>query len=189
MTEIFFIRHAQSDFTWKDELTRPLTEQGLRDAKQLPQLFNQKRIDAIYCSPYKRSIQTLTPLANHIQQPIQIDEDLRERSIGKWVENFHAYSQQQWTDFTFKLEHGESLAEVQSRNIRAIHAMLERHPEQTIVVGTHGTALSTILNHYDPAFRYQKFLEIVDLMPYLMQLTFHQTTYLSREEMVFPPPQ
>lgn len=185
MTILYFIRHAQSDYSVKDECMRPLTEKGLADAQQLPHLFTETTIDALYCSPYRRTIQTLAPLAKQVQQPIRILEDLRERSIGCWVEDFYDYSQQQWADFTYKLDNGESLAEVQTRNIQALTHILASHDGHTVVVGTHGTALSTILQHYDATFNFQRFLMMVNVMPYIMKLTFRQHEYLSSEEIPF----
>ena len=41
---------------------------------------------------------------------------------------------------------GESLRSVQERNIAALTDILTAERDKTVVVGTHGTALSTILN-------------------------------------------
>ena len=31
MTRVYFVRHAQPKFSWADDLTRPLTEEGMQD--------------------------------------------------------------------------------------------------------------------------------------------------------------
>jgi 2,3-bisphosphoglycerate-dependent phosphoglycerate mutase len=41
-----------------------------------------------------------------------------------------------------------------------------------VAIGTHGTALSTIINHYNPAFGYDDFWNIVDKMPYILCFEF-----------------
>ena len=46
------------------------------------------------------------------------------------------------------------------------------HPGKNIVIGTHGTALSAILNYYRPEFGCEDFLRILDWMPYVVELTF-----------------
>lgn len=34
MTQIYFVRHAQPIYSWEDDRTRPLTEEGLADSKK-----------------------------------------------------------------------------------------------------------------------------------------------------------
>ena len=51
--------------------------------------------------------------------------------------------------------------------------LLEKHKGKTIVIGTHGTALSTILHHYDNDFVVKDFLRIVNWMPYIVELRFN----------------
>ena len=53
-----------------------------------------------------------------------------------------------------------------------------------MVIGTHGIALSTILNYYDPSWNCDSFLRIIDWMPFVVELDFEGTRYLSRTERV-----
>ena len=46
MTHVFFVRHAQSDKSWKDDRTRPLTEIGWGDRKKVTDVLARMRIDA-----------------------------------------------------------------------------------------------------------------------------------------------
>jgi 2,3-bisphosphoglycerate-dependent phosphoglycerate mutase len=89
-----------------------------------------------------------------------------------WVDDFKAFSRRQWEDFDFRLEDGESLRQVQQRNVAALNALLLRHPGEHFAIGTHGTALSTVLNHFDPGFGYEAFWSIVDRMPWIVCLEF-----------------
>lgn len=34
-TDIYFVRHVQSDLSIKDDVIRPLTQKGIKDAKKL----------------------------------------------------------------------------------------------------------------------------------------------------------
>ena len=77
-----------------------------------------------------------------------------------------------WADFDFHEDGGECLRDVQRRNVAALFDLLDANPGGTVVVGTHGTALSTILNHFDPAFGCDDFLRIIDWMPYIVEMTF-----------------
>ena len=53
-----------------------------------------------------------------------------------------------------------------------------------MVIGTHGIALSTILNYYDPSWNCDSFLRIIDWVPFVVELDFDGTRYLSRAERV-----
>lgn len=67
---------------------------------------------------------------------------------------------------------GESIRMVQERNIEALKDILALNKDKNIVIGTHGTALSTILNYYNPEFGCEDFLRIIDWMPYVLELDF-----------------
>lgn len=82
MTEVFFVRHAQPDFSVRDDRTKPLTEDGIRDSEAVTRILSDKGIDFIVSSPYKRSIDTIGDLAKTLNLPIHIDEDFRERNTG-----------------------------------------------------------------------------------------------------------
>ena len=61
---------------------------------------------------------------------------------------------------------------MQTRNITALNRLLDEYRDSTIVVGTHGTALSTIINYYDKRFGYSDFEKIKGLMPWVVRITF-----------------
>ena len=62
--------------------------------------------------------------------------------------------------------------EVQKRNITALNDVLERYNGKNIIVGSHGTALSTIINYYDKSFGYSEFEKVKGLMPWIVRFTF-----------------
>ncbi|MGX9416269.1 histidine phosphatase family protein [Vibrio sp. WJH972] len=182
MTKLIFVRHAQSDSSVKDDLTRPLTESGIAAAKKIPELFIDTHIDHFYCSPYIRSMNTIQYLADQCSKHIITCSDLRERKIGTWVDDFDEYAQKQWHDFDYKVENGESLNEVQRRNINQVNKILECNQNKNIVIGTHGTALCTILNHYDADYNFEYFQSIVKKMPLFIELEFDGLSLISIRE-------
>jgi len=182
-TIVYFIRHAKPDISIKDDMTRPLSFEGIEKTKELVNTFKEIRIDHIYSSPYKRSIQTIGPIAKDKKIKIGIIDDFRERKMSnEWIENYEKYSKKQWDDFSYKLKDGESLNEVQKRNIKELEKILLKYKGKTIIIGTHGTALSTIINYYDRSFLFNNFLEIVNITPYIMKMEFNNDKYLKREE-------
>ena len=181
MTKLYFVRHAQPEYGWKDDKTRPLTKEGKADSQIVLDFLKDKKIDAFYCSPYKRSLDTISDAAAFFGQEIVTDERLRERESGT-NGNQHGMFEKRWTDHDYHEEHGESIRMVQQRNIAALTEILAENKDKTVVIGTHGTALSTILNYYNPEFGCKDFLRIIDWMPYIIELDFEEGKLISKQE-------
>ncbi len=175
MTHIYFIRHAEPDFSVHDDATRPLTRKGLEDASRIQAFFSCIPVHAFYSSPYKRSIDTIKGAAYAQGKSIALIDDFRERAVSnEWIDDFDTFARRQWSDFDFRLPQGESLNETASRSIRALSNILERHQNKTVAIGSHGTAISTIIHHYDPSFGYSGFKSIQSVMPFIVLFTFQK---------------
>lgn len=182
-TSIYFVRHAQPDISVKDDMLRPLTDKGLADAKRVTMTLKDSNIEAIYSSPYKRAYDTVRDLAEALHLDINAKDGFRERKVDNvWVEDFIAFSRKQWGDFNFKLQCGECLREVQERNVAALYDVLKDNLGRNIVVGSHGTALSTIINFFNPEFGFDGFWSIVDKMPYIISFKFRNMEFIGMEE-------
>ncbi|MBT3274767.1 MAG: hypothetical protein HN368_16545 [Spirochaetales bacterium] len=81
------------------------------------------------------------------------------------------------------MENGEPLHEVQERNINEIEKILSNHQNQNIVIGTHGTALCTILNFYDAQFHFEYFQSNAEKMPLLIELQFNDLSCIAMKEL------
>lgn len=170
MTEVYFIRHAQSDRAAHDDRTRPLTPEGLKDGETTSEILKNKNITHIISSPYTRALQTVEALARALNLKTETDENLRERDAGRWHgDRFFDFIEKQWSDFDYRIECGESLREVQSRNIKALEVILKKYGGETVAIATHGTALSTIINYFYPKYGFGEFLKIADLMPLVVK--------------------
>ena len=182
MTCIYFVRHCQSDHTKSgDERLRPLTKEGLEDSHAVLHYLKDKKIDVFISSPYKRSYDTIAKAAQYYHLQIKTDERLRERRSGKNGNTFELFKKR-WTDKNYTEADGESLYSVQKRNIEALKEIMETYRDKNIVIGTHGTALSTILNYYNPAFDCDSFMRIIDYMPYIVKLRFDGAQYAGMSE-------
>lgn len=178
LTKVYFVRHAQPVHSHTDDRTRPLTEDGIKDSKLVLKTLKDKGINIFYCSPYKRSMDTIQETADYYQMDIQTDERLREREKGIDSNNYGMY-QKRWANHEFHENGGESIKMVQQRNIEALKTILEKNEGKNIVIGTHGTALSSIINYYIPKFGYNDFLRIIDWMPYIVEIDFEGQTFIS----------
>lgn len=181
MTRVYFVRHAEPEHAWEDDRTRPLTAEGRRDAAIVTEFLKDKKIDVFYCSPYKRSMDTIADAAALFAKEIIADERLREREKGPDGNNYGMF-QKRWADFTYHEEGGESIDMVQKRNMEALREIMSTNPGKAVVVGTHGTALSAILNYYDKDFSCEDFLRIINWMPYVIELDFEGDVLVGKTE-------
>lgn len=150
MTTVYLVRHAQPVYQGYQETPElaPLSEKGRADSERLADFLQGKGIEQIYSSPYPRAVQTLEPLARRLGLPIELEPDLRERTVGSWVEDFSAFARHQWEDFDYRLEQGESLRQVQQRAVPALERLVQRSEGKTIAAGGHRTAISVLLHSF-----------------------------------------
>jgi len=173
MTTVYFIRHAEPNYENHDDMSRELSAKGMEDRKLVTKFLADKNIDIVLSSPFKRAVDTVREFAECNGLDIGIINDFRERKVDSvWIEDFTAFCKAQWTDFDYKLSNGECLEEVQERNIAALKDVLMKYKGKNIVVGSHGTALGTIMNYYDKSFGYSEFEKIKGLMPWCVRFTF-----------------
>jgi 2,3-bisphosphoglycerate-dependent phosphoglycerate mutase len=173
-TLVYLVRHAQSANT-PDERNRPLTEQGLRDSNMLAR-FLKFDYDAVYSSPYRRAIQTVEPLASRAGKSIQLVEDLRERNLAAGEVDFDEAALRTWKDFNHAYPGGESNLEAQTRGVAALELLMQVNRGKHIVVSTHGTLMSLIMNRYSPKEYDYKFWQKLD-MPDVYLLVFADMDY------------
>ena len=195
MTTIYFVRHAQSDYTVRDPMTRPLTQKGHEDCRLVTELLSKKNINAVISSPFKRAVDTVADFAQKNNLQIEIMEDFREqkgdsgvkrdkRKTHQFSDNaeLYVYLERQWADFDYALSDGETLGEVQKRNIAALDKVLRTHEGKTLAIGTHGMALCTIINYYDSTFGFADFMAMVDITPWVVRMDFEGTDFLRLEK-------
>lgn len=176
---IYLIRHAEPNYNNHNDFDRELTSKGLQDCQLITDFFKDISIDTIYSSPFKRAVQTITPLAKAKDLPIQLQSDFRERKIDDtWIDDFNAFTTKQWEDFNYKLTQGESLQEVQDRVLHQLKQVLSTE-KPVSVISSHGTAISTILNAYDNNFELSNFQRIKAVMPFIATLTFEHQELIS----------
>ena len=92
--------------------------------------------------------------------------------------------EKRWEDFDFHEPGGESLNQVQQRNLEALMELLVKRKDQSLVIGTHGTALAVMLNFFDPSYQCTDFLRIMRWTPYIIRLDFDNFRVAGREELL-----
>lgn len=185
MTNIYFVRHAESDHSIHQDDIRPLTQKGVNDRIWVTEFLSDKNITKLCSSPYKRSVDTIQDFANKNELSIELIEDFRERTVSNkdiWIEDFAEFTKLQWQDHNYKLSGGESFNDVQIRNINALNKIISKNPNSNIAIGTHGMALSTIYNYYDNKFGYTEFERIIPIMPWIVHIVFNGSKVVQIKE-------
>lgn len=167
---IYLVRHAEVDYI-PDEYRRALSDKGNKDALRLIEVFKEYNVSRVISSPYSRALNTVKGIAEDKGIAIEIMDDFRERAVAKNpVEDFLAFTKQQWDDFDYSLEDGENLNEVQARGIDVLRNILDKYAGEDIVIGTHGTILGVILNYFDKKYNYDFWQSM--RMPDIFKLQF-----------------
>ena len=146
---LYLVRHGQTAFNLQDRLggDSELTEEGIRQARRLALYLSRFKIDRIYCSTLKRSIQTARiiqeyqPKARFIQRA-----DLVEISSGS-LDSFtytefekkipEAFEARRRDKYHWAFPGGESYASALER-VRPFLAYLSAEPGLSMVVGHQG---------------------------------------------------
>lgn len=154
MTDFLLIRHAASaPSADQPEPDWPLSNAGADAAHRLVSSLADRPIDAIYASPYARAVATVGPLAGARSLRITRVEPLRERKLSEaMVPDWRDHLEHSWLDFDYRLPGGESARECQQRMIACLTSLAQSHGGESLVVCSHGNALSLFLNSLDPSF-------------------------------------
>ncbi len=154
MTRCYIIRHAEAEGNlyrrihgWYDSL---ITDNGYRQIAALKGRFEHEPIDAVYSSDLFRTRTTAGAIYRSHGLELHTRPDLREIGVGVWEDRT-------WGDLErhdgaglarfnhsapdFRVQGGETFARVQARMKRAVLELAAAHPDQTIAVFSHGTAI------------------------------------------------
>lgn len=78
---IYLVRHAKAGErrVWKgDDVDRPLSKKGWRQSRAVAARLKSKSVTALYSSAYVRCMQTLEPLGEQLDLPVQAEDCLFE---------------------------------------------------------------------------------------------------------------
>ena len=166
MTELLLVRHGQTDSNlhgrWQGWDGTPLNQQGEREAVLIAWRLAQteKAIAALYASPLRRAWQTAERIGEALNLSPASHGGLKEINFGQisgiTLDEFREHFpnlHKRWadkTDLTFAFPGGEQRAQFFQRVGEAMEGIVERHPDQKVVVVAHGGTLRACLVHYLP---------------------------------------
>lgn len=124
-----------------------LSPDGEAQAKALSCKEELQSIDVLYSSSYVRTLSTAKYLAYENNLVINIEDDLKERVIGRSdsLDGLDFYRRQEH-DFDYKLYGGESLNQVKQRMSKLLKKILWERQEERIAIVSHNTAILALLS-------------------------------------------
>ncbi|MEU7530370.1 histidine phosphatase family protein [Saccharothrix sp. NPDC042600] len=147
--EVVLVRHARPLLptpNGPDDHHRPLTEEGFAQAERLVGDLAAIMPASIASSPYLRAVQTVEPTARALGMSIERHHDLREWDSGlEPTPDYARHYAHSWADPHFARPGGESLHDLTVRATAVLESLARRHPDGTVVVGSHGTFISRAL--------------------------------------------
>lgn len=151
---ITFIRHAESEYNrdgiWAGRVDCSLTTEGINAAQKLGESID-KNFDIIYCSPLKRTKQTLFAILPEAK-PIY-DDRIIENSIGEWENTKkELYSKELVESYRRGLytpPGAETYADIDKRICDFIEELFEKyHNDERILVVIHNGIMRAIKRNF-----------------------------------------
>jgi 2,3-bisphosphoglycerate-dependent phosphoglycerate mutase len=161
MTDILLIRHGETAWNrmrrMQGHIDIGLNDEGQRQARSLARALQSERPAAIYASDLQRARNTAQAVADMHQLPVHIDSALRERCYGAFeglmydeisLQHPEAFALWQSRDPQARFPAGEreaeTLEEFHQRSVDVITRIAQKHPDQRIVIVTHGGVLDCL---------------------------------------------
>jgi probable phosphoglycerate mutase len=161
-TDILLVRHGESqparagvEFpTIHGHADPPLDAHGHSEAQCVAERLADEDVAAIYVTPLQRTAQTAAPLAAKLGLEPLVEPDLQEVFLGEWegatfrvrVSEGHPLAKRLWEEQRWDVIPGaESMAALAERVERGLNRIAAAHPDQRVVVFTHGGIIGTLM--------------------------------------------
>lgn len=156
MTELYIIRHGQTTANAMglkqgiiDDERTFLSKKGQQQAAKLADAFHPAGLTRLCVSPLHRTQETAAIINRQLQLPITVDPRLLEISYGQWDGQKNDELMQKYPTLFYPLikdvrpnyattANGETFQHVQQRVQDFTNEITQKHPNDRIVVVTHG---------------------------------------------------
>ena len=160
MGQIIFLRHGQAKNNTDRILAGrtegvPLTDVGEQQAQHTAELLEHMNVSAIYSSPIQRAKHTAEIVGKHNSLDVSIDERLIELDMGKFtgmaydeIFNDHGNVFMKFYQGDLEIAHNgvETFDEVKKRVLGIVDHVLEKHPDENVVLVTHMDPIKAMLS-------------------------------------------
>jgi broad specificity phosphatase PhoE len=147
MATLILARHGET--TWNvEKIYRgrsevDLDEEGLKQAEFLGKYLSDWNLDAIYCSPLKRALDTANIVARYRKVSVHVAEGLTDCDYGKWqslpereVQRLYPALFDAWhtSPDKVKMPGGESLEDVRERAVPVVNGIVAKYGGNVLLV-------------------------------------------------------
>lgn len=161
LTRICLVRHGETEWNLarrlQGQLDIALNALGMRQAEATAAWLAAEPdppVSAVYSSDLKRARSTAERIAHRLNLPVRVVPELRERRYGVLEGLTHEEARQRLPEDFARLAArdpeyafpggGESLAQLSARATGYLLAIAAAHPNETVVVVTHGGVLDAV---------------------------------------------
>jgi broad specificity phosphatase PhoE len=154
MTTIYLVRHGATDWNINKRAQGtadiPLNEVGEMQALHTAEELSKVNIDAVYTSDLQRACFTAEAIARPHGLDVIQDSRFREIDQGEWtgltVDEIRAKWPDKWGPARHYSERpgGESPQQVRERALAALEEVVEKHPDEHVVIVSHGGTIRWI---------------------------------------------
>ncbi len=155
--KLILLRHGETEANVKEiimgQTNDTLTERGIQQAKKAALRLKEEKIDRIYVSDLKRTIDTANEVIAHHPNVEVIYEPLLREANGGEFEGMPYGSIRRAADSSgvsrdeFKPKGGESVIEFKARIRKFLDMITEKEKGKTILVVTHGGVIANTIAH------------------------------------------
>ena len=154
MTTLLLVRHGETDWNrdgrWQGHSDTHLNDLGREQARRLA--GELRDVDVVYSSDLARAKETAEILAGELGLPVRLDARLRERSFGAWegmtaaeIEAAFAEAHGRWlAGEGAGADDAEAFDAFGARVTSFLGDVLERHPDETVLVVAHGGSIRVV---------------------------------------------
>lgn len=160
MLKLYLVRHGETELNvqmrMQGSIDSPLTQTGIDHAIALGKHLKDVKFDIVYSSPSPRAYRTAELIMGERNNPIEIENDLREMNLADWEgknkEEMDVLAPIEYEVFwnsphLFKPVNGENFYQVQDRAIAIINKLISENDKGNILIVTHSIIIKTIVAH------------------------------------------
>lgn len=164
MTEFYFVRHGKTEINAEGRFNgggvdSPLISSGIEATKRMAQHLKSVPFDLALTSPQMRAQTTAKIIleANQKAPELTIVEDLRELRLGDWdgqkIDEITSAYPEDLKNYRTRPDlfdagkfHAETYTSLIQRSVNVIEEISENHPNEKVLVVSHGILLMALLN-------------------------------------------
>ncbi|MEC9068710.1 MAG: histidine phosphatase family protein [SAR324 cluster bacterium] len=159
-TEIILIRHGETEWNSQQRMqghsNSDLSAEGRGQIQALGKWMKYVSFDHIYSSDTLRAMQTAKAITQYTGHTLHLDKRIREKNLGVFEGLTSNEAKERFPDVynlfktagrNYVIDKGESTQQLLDRSLEFIEEIRLRHPDQRVVIVTHGGVVRVLMKH------------------------------------------